>query len=271
MARLRIRLVFNPGRIGAPIDKLGEFSSQTERFLRALSVDLGIEARKGEWIAENFTNDSVSFDAEFAAPVPDEVAIRGREALETITGPQPLDACNKGLLGFTTVAEFARIGRALDPDEKFRLGLYANGGDAPVDWRDVEYRKTAEIREFLDKPFVTYGSVQGTIHAWYTGARPGFFQVRELSTGSLVRCVYRGDLYRVIYEAMRVPSTVIHVYGDIEWDRATNAIIEVDTKGLDIAEPLTEAEFNRLFGSMPAFTGRMSTADYIEWLRGDAG
>ena len=81
MARLRIRLVFNPGRIGAPMDKLGEFSSQTERFLRSLSFDLGIEARKGEWIAENFTNDSVSFDAEFAAPVPDEVAIRGREAL----------------------------------------------------------------------------------------------------------------------------------------------------------------------------------------------
>src|ERR1700737_2515547 len=93
MARLRIRLVFNPGRVGAPMDKLGEFSSQTERFLRAFSLDLGIAAKKGEWIAENFTNDSVSFDAEFAAPVPDEVASRGREALETITGSRPLDAC----------------------------------------------------------------------------------------------------------------------------------------------------------------------------------
>jgi hypothetical protein len=61
------------------------------------------------------------------------------------------------------------------------------------------------------------------------------------------------------------------VYGDIEWDRATNTIIEIDAKGLDLAEPITEVEFNRLFGSMPGFTGTMSTADYIEWLRGDAG
>jgi hypothetical protein len=70
---------------------------------------------------------------------------------------------------------------------------------------------------------------------------------------------------------MRVPNLVIHVYGDIEWDRATNTIIEIDAKGLDLAEPITEVEFNRLFGSMPAFTGTMSTADYIEWLHGDAG
>jgi hypothetical protein len=252
------------------MDKLGEFSSQTERFLRSLALDLGIETKKGQWLARDFSDGSVEFDGELAVPVSDSDAERGREALAAITGEHPLDACNKGIVGYTTVAEFARIGRVLDPDEKFLVGLYNNGEAKPSNWREVDYRKTAEIRRLLDTPLISYGSVQGTIHAWHAGARPAFFQARELSTGALVRCVYRPDLYRKVHQATRVPNTVIHVYGDIQWDRATNTIIEVDTKDIDTTEPLSESAFERLFGSMPDFTGTMSTADYIDWLRGDA-
>jgi hypothetical protein len=271
MARLRVRLVFNPGRVGSPMDKLGEFSSQTERFLRALSLDLGIGTKKGEWLARNFGNGSVEFDGELPTAIPDAAAARGREALAMISGEHPLDACNKGLVGYTTIAEFARIGRILDPDEKFFLGLYQDGESQPSDWREIDYRKTAEIRRLLDAPLTSYGSVQGTVHAWHTGARPSFFQVRELAGGALVRCVYKGDLYGRVHQATRVPNTVIHVYGDIRWDRATNAIIEMEATDLDLAEPLSEAQFQHLFGSMPDFTGIMSTADYIDWLRDDAG
>jgi hypothetical protein len=269
MGRLRVRFVFNPGRVGSPMDKLGEFSCQTERFLRALSLDLGIETRKGQWLASHFADGSVEFDAELAAPVSDAEAARGREALFTITGEHPLEACNKGIIGYTTVAEFARIGRPLDPDDKFRVGIYSNGGATPSDWREVHSHRMAEIRRLLDTPLTSYGSVQGTVHAWHTGARPGFFQVRELSSGALVHCFYRGDLYSKVHQATRVPNTVIHVYGDIRWDRATNAIIEVEAKDLDLTEALSEQDFERLFGSIPDFTGTMSTADYIDWLRGD--
>jgi hypothetical protein len=270
MARLRLRLVFNPGGVGAPMDRLGEFHVQAEKFLRALSIDLGVDAKKGEWLAENFTNDSVAFDAELAQPITQLIADRGLEALKTISGDRPLDAYNRGLLSYITVAEFARIGRTLDPDQKFQIGVYGNGNPQPSEWYDVNYRKTAEIRQLLDGPFVTLGSVQGTIHAWHGGARPAFFQVRELSTGDLIRCVYRGELYGRIHQATRVPNTVVHVYGEIRWDRATNKIVELDANSLDLAEPISEVEFNRLFGSMPGFTGTMSTAEYIDWLRDDA-
>jgi hypothetical protein len=270
MARLRIRLVFNPGRVGSPMDKLGEFSSQTERFLRALSLDLGIETKKGEWLARNFGNGSVEFDGELQTAVSDAVAERGREALAMVSGEHPIDACNKGLVEFSTIAEFSKIGRVLDPDEKFFLGIYQDGEPQPSDWHEVDYRKTAEIRNMLGAPLTSYGSVQGTVHAWHTGAKPGFFQVRDLASGDLVRCVYKGDLYGRVHQATRVPNTVVHVYGDIHWDRATNAVIEIEARGLDLEEPLSETQFQRLFGSMPDFTGAMSTADYIDWLRGDA-
>jgi hypothetical protein len=270
MARLRIRLQFNPGRVGSPMDKLGEFSSQTERFLRSLSLDLGIKIKKGDWLARNFSNGSVEFDGELATAIPDEIATRGREALAAIVGDQPLDAFNRGLVGYTTIAEFAKIGTVLDSDEKFLVGLYQDGEARPAEWREVDYQKTAEIRRLLDAPMISYGAVQGTVHAWYTGARPSYFQLRELASGSLVRCIYKNDLYGKVHQATRVPNMVVYVYGEIHWDRATNAIIEVDAADLDPAEPLTEAQFQSIFGSMPEFTGTMSTADYIEWLRGDA-
>ena len=54
------------------MDKLGELKVQVEHFLRALAMDLGVEPGKGYWLVENFANDSVSFDAEFATPVPEE-------------------------------------------------------------------------------------------------------------------------------------------------------------------------------------------------------
>jgi hypothetical protein len=269
MARLRVRLRFNPGRVGLPMDKLAEFAGQTEKFLRSLAADLGIPAAKGDWLAHSFSNDSVAFDGEEAASVPDAIAARGREALEAISGDNPLDACNKGLVGYTTMAEFAKIARAMDPDEYFMIGLYADGEAEPSHWRQVDYKKSADIRLLLSAPIVSHGSVQGTIHAWHAGARPMFFQVRELATGNLIHCEHEPILYDRVHAATETPNTVIHAYGRIHWDRTTNAIVNFEADAIDLAKPLSEAEFERLFGSSPNFTGTMSTADYIDWLRGD--
>jgi hypothetical protein len=206
MARLRVRLRFNPGRVGSPMDKLGEFASQTEKFLRSLANDLGLQVAKGEWLAHNFSNDSVAFDGELATSVPDVIAARGREALDAITGDSPLDACNKGLVDYTTMAEFAKIGQIMDPDENFCAGLYADGEIQPSNWRQINYRQTSSIRQLLDAPLISHGSVQGTIHAWHTGARPMFFQLRALSTGNLVHCEHGANLYDRVHEATRIQN-----------------------------------------------------------------
>ena len=64
MAHVKIRLVVNKGRHGAPLQKLGKISEQLEKFLRTLAADCNIETRPGEWVAANFTNSSVEYDAE---------------------------------------------------------------------------------------------------------------------------------------------------------------------------------------------------------------
>ena len=69
MARIRVRFELNKGRIGAPLNKLGKIAEQAERFLRALASDVQIEARADEWLAINFRNGSVSYDAEFQGEI----------------------------------------------------------------------------------------------------------------------------------------------------------------------------------------------------------
>lgn len=100
-----------------------------------------------------------------------------------------------------------------------------------------------------DVPIVTEGSVQGIIHAWHVGADPRFFQIRELITKNLVRCEYDEDFHDRIHKATATAHAVVHVYGRMEWDTASNAVIKVCVNDIEIAEPLSDSEFERLFGA----------------------
>jgi hypothetical protein len=251
------------------MDKLGEFSSQTERFLRSLAIDLGLPIRKGEWLASKFSNESVAFDGEYPGAVPEAVAAKGLDALKLISGEEPLAAVNRGVVSFGTAAEFSRIGRIMDPDEKFYIGLYEHDEGQPNEWREVTYRRAAEMRQLLDAPIASYGSVQGTLHAWHQGSDPSFFVVRELATNALVRVNYKAALHTKVLKAHERPLSVVHVYGDIQWDRATGTILTMDVTDIEVSEPLTEFEFQKLIGSAPTLTGALTTEEYIEWVRGD--
>jgi hypothetical protein len=64
-------------------------------------------------------------------------------------------------------------------------------------------------------------------------------------------CDHDDRLYERVHEATRFPNTVIHTHGRIRWERGTNAIMDVETSALDIAEPLSDAEFWASFGECP--------------------
>lgn len=96
MSHLKLRLRFNPGREGTPLDKLGDFATQMEKFLRAFAADLGVTVQKGEWLAKEFRNESTSWDTLYVEPVDDEVTRAGMKALDALTGPDPYSACNAG-------------------------------------------------------------------------------------------------------------------------------------------------------------------------------
>lgn len=269
MARLKLRIRFNPGRTGAPMDRLGEFATQTEKFLRSLTADLGVAAKKGHWLATNFGNESVGFDTEFADALQDAEAIKGIEALELILGENTLTAIERGIVSYGTVAEFSRIGKSLSADDHFMIGIYKSPEADEPDWKKVTYRKTAELRQLLEAPYNSVGSVQGLFHSWHQGADKPFFNVRELSTGELIRCEYGSEMYPKVHKATENENTVVLVYGNIEWDRATNLVVTMEVTDIEAVKPLLPHEFETMAGSAPNYTGAMTTSEYISWIRGD--
>ncbi|MGO9400764.1 MAG: hypothetical protein ACLP19_23415 [Xanthobacteraceae bacterium] len=269
MAQLRLRIQLNKGRLGAPLSKLGRIAEQAERFLRLLAAEAEIDQSSGEWLAVNFANGSVSYDAEFQGSVtPAQAAIFNRH-LEFVVDYDPDSEGPQGMVRAETLVEFARIGTLIDPDEVIGIGLYREERKRPI-WRQINYAKAVTLRQELEAPLPTYGAVQGIIHSLQKEARQPYFQIRELSTDQLVRCSYNSAQYHDVAEALQERTSIVHVSGDITYDRVSRTISEMRMDRLERARVLTPAEFEQFFGSAPTFTGELSTDDYMDSIRGDA-
>ena len=268
MARIRVRFEMNRGRTGAPLEKLGEISKQAERFLRSVAADVKLDVRKGEWLAVNFENGSVAYDAEFQGDVHEGTARAYMSALKFVADYDvEVDGTN-GIVSENTLLEYARIGQIIDPDEVVGIGLYDGGSKKPK-WRTITYNKASQIRGQIEAPILAYGSVQGMIYSLIKEAEKPNFRLRELATDRLVRCYYTSDQYPQVYAALKERSAIVHVSGNLTLDRITRSVETMEVHRIDQVEALSGADFERFFGSSPRLTGDMETEEFIESVRGN--
>lgn len=263
MARLKVRFVINQGRHGAPMAKLGKIAEQTEKFLRLFAVDLGLEAKSGEWLAADFKNSSVEFQAEFPREVPSTTAQFFASGLEVLADYDPDNEGLNGRVGEAAALEYARIGSLLDPDEIIRMGILWPEERAP-EWRDISYSSFSSIRRELEMPVMSHGSIQGIVHAWYKEAKDPHFQIRELSTDDLIKVFYAESLYESIARAVQERSTVLIVDGMAKYDKVTHKALELKASRITPMEMMTPKEFDEVFGCAPQF--QSSLIEEAEWL-----
>jgi len=252
MARLKVRLILNQGRRGAPLTKLGKIAEQAERFLRTLASDCQVDTKPGEWLAVEFDNGSVAYDAEFQGDVSPAIAAIFSRNLEVLAD---YDAEVEGLnlaVSQGTALEYARIGSLIDPDEVIALGIYPPRG-GQLKWRQITYGKSASLRREIETPLPSYGAVQGILHAWFKEAKDPHFHLRELSTDALVKVIYTPSLYSNVAQAVQERSTILMVSGDMLFDRATRVASELRAERIDRVGMLSTAEFEGFFGSAPDF------------------
>ncbi len=269
MARIKVRFELNKGRTGAPLSKLGDISKQAEKFLKALAADLAIDGKAGEWLAVNFSNGSVCYDAEFQGEITGAVADAFNRGLEFLADFDPdADGAN-GSVSQTTVLEFARMGSLIDPDEAIGLGIYGRDRKKPK-MRQITYARTSRMRVDIEAPIPTYGSVQGVIHSLVKEAERPYFRIRELATADLVSCYYPSRLYDAVATALKERTNVLLVDGPMKFDRAKRAIAEMTVERMVTAKMLSPAEFEEFFGSAPQFTGDLTTEEWIDTVRADA-
>lgn len=269
MAQIKLRIELNRGRVGAPLEKLGDVARQLEKFLRAISADLKLEVRKGEWLAVNFKNGSVSYDAALQADVSDGAFREFNRAVEFVADFDPDTEGTNGIVSDATLMEYGRIGQYIDPDEWIGIGIYPLRAKTPKRWRRVTYHRTSKIKQMIEAPLASYGSVQGIVHALAKEAPRPFFQLREFATDNLVRCFYSEEQYGEIISALKERRTVVHASGRLSLDRAKRTVEEVSVERIDKTELLSSDEFERLFGSAPHLTGDLSTNQFIDQVRSD--
>lgn len=252
MARFRVRFVLNRGRHGAPLAKLGRISEQTEKFLRSLAADCKVHTQPGEWLAVNFKDGSVEYDAEFQGDVNSGDAQIFARNLEFLADYDADTVGLNGSVSHVTAAEFAKIGTLIDPDEIIGLGIYPEHGGSPK-WREITYGKTSSLRKEVEAPLPTYGAVQGIIHAWFKEAREPNFQVRELSTDFLVRVLYPASLYSDVALAVQERTTMLIVTGEVLFGRVTRQPLEMRADRIERQRILSAAEFEEFVGSAPDY------------------
>ena len=253
MARIKLRIVLNKGRHGAPLTKLGRISEQAEKFLLALAADCKVEARPGEWLAVNFKNGSVEYDAEFQGDVDTNIARIFAHKLEFLADFDPDTDGLNGVVAERTAVEYARIGTIIDPDEVVGIGVYSPGRRVPK-MREITYSRLTSINRQLETPLPAYGAVQGVLHSWLMGADSPNFHLRELSSQRLVRVFYSARLYGDVAKAVQERTTVLIVSGDVRYDRLSRQPTELRAAKIERTDTLSPAQFERFFGSAPHFS-----------------
>lgn len=252
MARIKVRFSINKGRHGAPMAKLGRISEQAEKFLRSLAADCDIATRPGEWLAANFKNGSVEYDAELPDDMNAGVVQIFSRCIEALADYDPeTEGLNLGVSS-TTALEYARIGSLIDPDELVGIGIYPARGGKPK-WRNITYSATSAIRRQIETPIPAHGAAQGILHAWFKEAREPNFQLRELATDALIRVLYPPTMYQAVADAVRERTTMLMVSGNMLFDRATRQATELRADRIQKIRMLSTAEFEEFFGSAPEF------------------
>ena len=225
VARIKVRFEINKGRTGAPLSKLGKIAEQAERFLRSLASETNIDQRSGQWLAVNFKNGSVAYDAEFQGDVsPVTAEILNKHLLFAVDFDADVEGVN-GLVSDATMGELAGLGKLIDPDEVIGVGIY--NGKAKPKWRRISYSQAERIRQRVEAPLPAHGSVQGIIHSLHKESVKPFFNLRELATETIVKCFYTVTQYGQVIEALKQRTAVLHIDGNINYDRRTRAPVDL--------------------------------------------
>jgi hypothetical protein len=272
MAQLRIRIELKRPRKGIELAKLIRLAEEAQKFLRMVAEDVGIRPDEGTWVAQEFYNQGVGFDNEFQFADVDQAQVASylhavnviasidREHEWRARGVRPL-----------TVLQSAKMAAIADDDEVVRLGLLKT--DAPptdlVDWRPLPKPRAHEIIEFYQATVEYRGMLQGLIHSLYKEATPPYFTLRDFASRELVRCEFKAADWPSLHNALTRKDDAVLVAGWLRVKRVDKAVEVMRVDKIQGTKPVSVDELKAFFGSAPAWTGDMTTDEFIKSVRMD--
>jgi len=269
MARLRLKIELNPGGVGVRLDKLAKISEEVEKFLRSLAQDCGTPISPGEWLAKDFYDGSFGSLIEFVKNVETPSAAKFNSGLRFFSrfqnGYLPPDYSP------TTVRQFIEIGDVIDAGEVIKVGVFddTDAIDEEPTWETITKLVTRNIDAVFHEEYKYEGALQGKLGTWYKDSN--YFNLRDLASGSLIKCFYRPEMYSIVYILYDDKDAVVNLSGTVTAERVNGQVKEIRITWARSYTPLSESEYNKLFGLAPDITDDMTTPDYIEKIRTDDG
>lgn len=250
------------------LDKLAKITGELERFARQLANDSGISVKPEEWIARDFYNSSVGATIEYIGEsVPAHSVHTFNEGLAFFAGFSPERASGLRHYSSETLKRFVDLGDALDVGEVIKLGLIDDDHVEQPRWEEISKRATLDVDDAIRNEVLYEGSVQGKLGTWYKGSN--YFNLNETSLGAIVKCFYPISMYDDVHRVYEDKDAVVHVLGTVKADRATGKPKEIRVSQIKVYPPLSDDDFGRVFGIAPNLTGRESTKEYLDKVRGD--
>lgn len=266
MAELRIPIVLNKGRKGIPLQQLARISYELQQFLGLLGEDLHIEMGAG-WLGTGFYDGSFGCTVEKVDPVEERKANAFKHAFRNVA-KRKADARVRP----STIRQYTRIADPIDVGELIEFKLPKSDTDEQNDeWCELTKQEALLIASEVQSVVRSHGGVQGVIHSVFFGASPPHFQLRELSTGELVKCVYSSrKQYDELAAALKQQNAVVHVYGTIKTDLVNRQIEELRVEKIDLADDFSKEDLERFIGCSPGMLGEQGLQDFIDYVRGRA-
>lgn len=267
MALLRVRVELQRPNKGIEMPKLARLAEETQKFLRLVAEDLGIDT-DGTWVAQDFYNQGIGFDAEYQIADIDQPQVDAYiHTIDAVMSVGPERHWSVPRVRPQTLVQSARLATLAADNETVRLGLY-NGDTPAVEWRPLTKDRAAAILQHFED-WVTYrGMIQGIIHSLFKESQPSYFDIRDLASGDLIKCFYQPAMYSEVYEALERKDAIVLVGGWIRARRSDRKIADVKVEKIKPTKPLNEAQLRAFFGSAPGWTGDLTTEQFIERARG---
>ena len=264
MAKIRIRIELNKGRVGVPLDKLAAISAVLEDFLRVVAEDIGIPKERNLWLAKDFANGSAIFTAEMGALAEVERATRFNQTIEAVSNLGGAGAARAAYLSREVLSQYTKLAAPLAIDEQIGFGIFDS--DEVVEPRWVYGAKINAVQALPDaqeESATYYGSILGSIHLLNKGHEPPFFQVRELVSGDLVKVEYRPSDYKHVAALLQDNNALVYVYGTIIYSRPKRAIEQMNGDRYEPAPTFTDEDYAKFFGCAPKLGGNKTGAELI--------
>ena len=271
MAALKIRIELQRPAKGIEMSKLSELAQETQKFLRMIAEDVGLNPNEGTWVAEDFYNQGIGFNAEYqyVEADPDQVnaylhavndiAQVGRGTHWLVRGIRPL-----------TIVQSARLATIAGEGEVLRIGILEDDGDVAA-WRPLPRDRAVAIIEHFQEWVEYRGMLQGVIHTVYKEANPPYFSFRDYASRQLVRCEFQSHDWLKLHKALERKDAVVLVSGWIRARRLDREIAYVKVERVEGTTPLHRDRLIEFFGSAPGWTGDLTSADFIKSVRDEDG